>query len=223
MNKKTMPLFTGIAVIVLITGAVTFAAGMLTGRWVPPQGLEEARTSLKELPLEISHWHADENRDLDPTSVKMLRIQDSYINRTYKNTKTNKVVHMTMMVGPAGKITVHNPVVCFGGKDYEKDAAQVVVQFDIPPEDPEFVDKFWRVSFTGRSLDTQNRISFYYAISAGDSWNAVENPRSTYSNYRYVYKLQVEAYSSPTDDVDTVRDFLTDCLPTIHNHLRPCK
>jgi hypothetical protein len=223
MNKKIIPIFTGIAIISVVTVAITLSAGSFSGRWGTFSGLDDARAALKALPMEIGDWQAEKEEELDKTSITMLRIQDSYVLRTYRNSATQAIVHLTFMVGPTGKITVHTPEVCFGGKDYEKDAARSSVQFDVQRETDEVVDSFWRISFTGRSLDTNNRISFYYAVSPGDTWTAVEAARATYQAYRYVYKLQAEAFSGAGEEGDNVRQFLEDCLPTIHKHMRPCK
>jgi len=223
MNQRIISVFVGIVIVSVVTAAVTFFAGSLTGRWGVFHGLDEARNALKALPMEIGDWKAEKEGELDKTAITMLRIQNSYVFRSYKNSATQAVVYITIMVGPTGKITVHTPEVCFGGKDYEKDAARTSVQIKVQRETDEVLDSFWRVNFTGRSFDTNNRISFYYAVSPGDTWNAVEAPRSTYQTYRYVYKLQAEAFSGTGDEEDNVRKFLEDCLPTIHKHMRPCK
>jgi len=223
MNKRTTSLLIGVIVILVMTVAIAFHSGVLTGRWRTFAGLDEARDALKALPMKIGDWLAEEEGELDATSIKMLRIQDSYVFRTYRNTVTQATVHLTILVGSTGIITVHTPDVCFGGKDYERDAARTRVQINVQREEDEVDDFFWRINFTGRSLDTNNRISFYYAVSPGDTWNAVESPRATYQSYRYVYKLQAEAYSGTGDDSDNVKTFLEDCLPTIHAHMRPCQ
>ena len=224
-TKKTTPLFTGIAVIVAITIGTAVYSGLKTGRWGTLRGLDEVRTAMKSLPMQIGPWQAETEGELDKTSINMLRIQDSYIFRIYKNVDTQAVVRLTMMVGPTGKITVHTPEVCFGGKDYEKDSARMAVPINVQllSGDKEIADTFWRVTFTGRSLDTNNRASFYYAVSTGNEWIADETPRSTFQAYRYVYKMQVEAFVSPGDEGDMVKKFLIDCLPTIHEHLSPCR
>jgi len=224
MNAKTISLFTGIVIVVVITVAVTGYSGSLTGRWGAFQGLVEASETLRRLPLEIGDWKADKEGELDQTSINMLRIRDAYIYRSYKNVVTQEVVYLTMMVGPTGKVTVHTPEVCFGGKAYEKDAARTSIPINVVlPSGDEIADSFWKINFTGRSLDVSNHVSFYYAVSTGSVWEAVENPRVTFQTYRYVYKLQAEAFSGATDKEDTVKKFLTDCLPTIHGFMLPYK
>ena len=229
MKRSTAPIFTGIIVVAVFTAGIALYAGLLTGHLWQFQGLSEAAEALRALPMRIQipgeegYWEAEKDRELSDDSVAMLRIQNAYVLRTYRNSITQEFVNFTVMVGPAGKITVHTPEVCFGGKNYEKEATRTSVPFDVVLEDKEQVDTFWRTNFIGRSLDTNNRVSFYYAVSTGDVWQAVEHPRSHFQRYRYVYRIQVEAYSGAEDERDVVKSFLDDCLPVIHEHLRPCK
>ena len=224
MNKGTTPLLIGITVIVVITVAASYYSGSMTGRWGDFRGIAEARVTLKDLPMEIGHWKAEAERDLGDTAVNMLRIADSYVFRFYKNDLTQETVRLTLMVGPTGRITTHTPEICFGGRDYEKESSRARVPVSVQLSSGEEIeDMFWRLDFVGRSLDVNNRISFYWAVSTGGAWNAVENPRGHFQTYRYVYKLQAEAYSGTGEESDTVRRFLEDCLPTIHEHLRPCQ
>ena len=225
MKNINLSFIVGITVIVLITVGVTLYTGADWGRWGSLRGLDEARALLKNLPMQIGDWVAEKEGELDSTSITMLRIQDSYVFRSYKNTDTQAFVRVTFMVGPAGRITVHSPEVCFGGKDYKMESARERVEFNVLPlsSDKETIDTFWKVNYVGQSLDTNNLISFYYAVSPGDAWKAVEHPRLTFQKYRYVYKLQAEAFSGTEEAEDTVKKFLSECLPTFHEYLRPCE
>jgi len=229
MKKGTTPLFIGAAVIVVITLAFTLYAATLTGRFGEFRGIDAARASMKALPMEIGRWQATEEQQIGDAAVKMLRIQNSYISRIYRHADTQDVVYMTLMVGPAGRVTVHTPEVCFGGMDYEKEMTptRVPISVQVESEDGEIreiQDTFWRLDFVGRSLDINNRISFYWGVSTGDAWQAHERERSRweYRKMRFVYKLQAQAYSGAGDENDTVKRFLEDCLPTIHQHLSQC-
>jgi hypothetical protein len=215
----------GIVVVIVLTSGITYYSGNLTGRWGAFRGQEEAISNLKKLPLEIGDWVADKEETLDNGSIAMLQIQNSYIFRSYRNTVTQSVVHLTIMVGRTGRVTVHTPDICFGGKDYIKEDTRSAVPFDVELQDvgKRLADKFWRVDFVGKSLDTNNRISFYYGIFVGDVWTAVENPRVAFQKFRYAYKLQAQAFTAGAGaDTDIVKDFLSECLPVIHKHLRPC-
>ncbi|MCL2709506.1 MAG: EpsI family protein [Planctomycetaceae bacterium] len=232
MKKGTASFLLGTAVVVVLTLAFTWFAGTLTGRFGTFRGMDDARTSLKALPMEIGKWRAEEEQKMSDNAEKMLRVQDSYIIRTYKHADTQEDVHLTLMVGPSGRITVHTPEICFGGRDYEKEAARARVPISVQTQSEdgeisEIQNEFWRVDFVGRSLDFNNRISFYWAASSGDAWQASDRPRYDYRKLRYVYKLQAQAYSgagddNAGDDNDTVKRFLEECLPTIHEHLSQC-
>jgi hypothetical protein len=221
--SKSSQLVMGIVVIIFITLCMTVYSGMQTGRWSPFKGLVEARTVLRDLPKEINGWvSSGEDQELDNDTITMLQIQDGYIARSYRNNATQAVIHLVLMVGPTGRVVVHTPEICFGGKDYQKEDNRIretipVVLQDKPTESD---DTFWKVDFINRGLK-RDKISFYYSVSLGQSWIATENPRAAFQNSRYAYKIQIQAFSD--SEADNVKIFLQDCLPTIHEFLRPCK
>ena len=222
--KKTIPLFIGIIIISVLTIAVTAYSGYLFQRWGYFEGLPEARELLRQLPMEINGWVAEEDVPLRPGDVAMLKIQDAYVNRVYRNAERAEV-HFTLMVGPSGRITVHTPEICFGGRDFSREAARTPVPIDVQLDcGREVVDTFWRVNFVNRAIGANNRISFYYGsyhgVRPADVWHAVERPRRDLQRFRFVYRIQVQAHSVLGDERDTARQFLEDALPTIHRYLK---
>ncbi|GHT11108.1 hypothetical protein FACS1894170_04240 [Planctomycetales bacterium] len=221
---KIKSFFIGLIIFAVLTVVITVYSGSLTGRWGTPFAVNEARTVLKSLPLTIGNWEAAKEGELDKSSITMLGVQDSYITRSYKNTITQNVVHITIILGPSGRVTVHTPEICFGGKDYVKESERVSVPINIQIDNGAKIieDSFWKVDFVGKSLDTNNRISFYYAHSDGGPWVATKNARWEFSKHRYAYKLQAQAYSASSSEdksTDTVKEFLNEVLPEIHAHL----
>ncbi|MDR0521894.1 MAG: exosortase-associated EpsI family protein [Planctomycetaceae bacterium] len=234
MSKKILPVFIGICVIAAVTAGVALGTGLyLTGRWGAFSGQIEAADALKKIPMVIGNWRAEREETLDDASITMLKIQDSYIYRLYRNELTGATVHLTLIVGQSGRISVHTPEVCFGGKNYEKQdnpasvlipAAVNTVNNDPSSEKKELSDTFWKLDFVSNSLDVDNkRISFYYAVGTGGEWIATRSPRKDFRMYRYLYKIQVQAHSGESGSEDNVRAFLTDCLPVIHANLLPCR
>jgi hypothetical protein len=219
---KSTQLIIGIVFVVIVTICMAFYSGMQTGRWTLFKGLAEARTLLKELPKEIGDWEiVGEDQQLDTETITILQIQDGYLARSYRNIKTQAVIHLVLMVGPTGRIVVHTPEICFGGKDYQKEENRASVKIPVILQDSpdESEDTFWKVDFVNRGLK-RDKISFYYSVSRGQFWVATENPRSAFQYYRYVYKIQIQ--SLVNGEEDNVKTFLQDCLPTIHEFLRPC-
>jgi hypothetical protein len=220
--SKSSQLIIGIVLIIITTFCMTVYSGMQTGRWSPFKGLPEARTALRELPKEINGWEmVGEDQKLDNDTITMLQIQEGYIARSYRNNITQTIIHLVLMVGPTGRVVVHTPEICFGGKDYQKEENRVSVTIPVVLQDnpTESDDTFWKVDFVNRGLK-RDTISFYYSVSLGKSWIATENPRSAFQFSRYAYKIQVQALSD--GETDNVKVFLQDCLPTIHEFLRPC-
>ncbi len=222
MSKNTQFIL-GLVVLLFIGTGITVYSGLMTGRWGLFTGLEEAQAALKEIPMGMGDWEAVKENEMPKSEVTILQIQNGYISRSYKNARTNEYVHLLIMVGPTGRIVVHTPEICFGGKDYAKEDDRISVPFSVATLDEarNVEDSFWKVDFVNQSLDLRGRISFYYAVSTGDAWMATEQPRQTFQKFRYVYKLQAQAHTEA--ERDNVKAFLDDCLPTIHQHLRPCQ
>lgn len=224
MTDKAKPtsFFFGLFLLIVLMIGVTAYCGILTGRWAPFTGLEEAREVLRELPLTIGDWEAGEERQLSKDDVTMLQIENGYICRRYKNSVSQAEVNLVIMIGKTGLVTAHTPEFCFGGRNYEKESTRSAIAFPIVnysgkgPTD----DLLWKVNFINRAAQG-GTISFYYGVGVGDSWLASENPRTELLRYRYAYKLQAEAMVD--GETDNVRQFLGDTLPTVQKYLRPCQ
>ena len=227
MSIKQLPhlnsLLVGVGVVLLVTLATTFYCGDRTGRFRSLKGIDESRRLLKELPLTIKDWVAEEEGELDSHSIHELRIENGYVARRYKNQTTRSEVNFVLMLGPTGRVVVHTPEICFGGRNFERenDTTSVSIPIPTPSENGPTDETFWRVSFVNRSLRGE-KIAFYYAVSSGNEWEAVDNPRSSFSRFRYVYKIQVESVIG-FDNADPAYAFLVDALPTIHQYMKPCQ
>ena len=216
-SSATVNLIGGISLLVLLSLVITVYAGMMTQRWSPFTGLDEAKKLLQSLPTTIGDWEMAEELPMSQTDIDTLNIENAYVSRRYRNMKTQADVHFTMMVGPTGFVVVHTPEICFGGRDYVKDGTRtrktIPLEFNVN-------DSFWQVSFTNQQIGG-GTIMFYYAVSSGTQWDAVEKPRSAFSKFRYVYKIQLQ--SMVTNELDGVEQFLFDCLPTIHDAMTDCR
>ena len=226
-TPKQVPIrsfFIGIVTVVLLTLVITVYSGNRTQRFASFRGIDESRKLLRELPLTIGDWETEQEATLSTSDVHQLEIEDGYISRRYKNTKTRSEVNFVMMIGPAGRIVVHTPEFCFGGRNFEKEndgATLVSLPIVAPAEKGPTEEAFWKVSFINRAL-RGDKISFYYAVSSGGPWSAVDNPRYEFSRFLYVYKIQVEAEIGH-GGADPAYAFLTDALPTIRRHMQPCQ
>lgn len=220
---KSSPLIVGIVLISSVILGVSYYCGAQTGRWGAFSGLPESQELLKKLPMQIGDWVAEKDFEMDKASVTELQIENGYINRAYKNTKTQATVYLTIIVGPTGRVTVHTPEICFGGRDYVKSNERLSVTFPAVPQEngtKMMDDAFWQVAFVNNAIGglESGKIVFYYGISIGKEWIAAKNPRYELRRFRYAYKLQAQARMD--SEVDNVKEFLQDCSSVIHQYLR---
>ena len=216
-------LFIGVAVVVLLTLAITVYCGNRTQRFSSFSGLDETHQLLRKLPMTIGDWESEQEGTLDPVAVHQLEIKDGFVTRRYRNAKTRSEVNFVMMIGPVGRVTVHTPEFCFGGKNFDKEdgATTVAIPIAAPAENEPTEETFWKISFINRAL-RGDKVSFYYSVSSGGPWVAVANPRYEFSRFLYVYKIQVEAMIG-LGGADPAYAFLMDALPTIRQHMKPCR
>ena len=216
-------LLVGVVIVVLITLGVTLYCAERTGRFKSFKGIDESRKLLRDLPLVIGDWVAEKENELDTYAVHELKIENGYIARRYKNQATRSEANIVIMLGPTGRVVVHTPEICFGGKNYdrENDRTSVALPIATPSEKGPTDETFWKIGFVNRALQGE-KISFYYAVSSGDEWIAVENPRSALNRFRYAYKIQVESLIG-LGGADPAYAFLEDALPTIHRHMKTCQ
>lgn len=218
-------LYFGVVLILIILIAITVYSGTRTGRFFSIGGLDTASQRVRQLPMSIGNWVAQDNATLGREEVAALDIENRYVYRTYENKLTGDSVSFILMVGPTGFLVVHTPETCFGGDAYIKDEKAAAVAFPVAdqPEGQANEDRFWKVVFQHRAR-ANAAVLFYYGIKTddGDFWRASDYPRSDFQSYPFVYKMQIQAYgpANPEEgEVDAVTLFLRDALPTIRQCL----
>src|SRR5690349_5077895 len=78
--------------------------GRLTNRWGMQPDMKEAARRLDSLPEQLEGWECTSHK-LDNRVSAMLQCQ-GYVNRVYRNTKTDETVSVVVLLGPAGPISV---------------------------------------------------------------------------------------------------------------------
>jgi len=111
-----------LAVMILLVAGLTLASGMihgrLTNRWGPPTAMLAAAERLKGVPTECGDWRRmEKDLEMDETTINMLELE-GWINRTYLHQPTGQTVHVAVLLGPPGRISVHTPEICFSSRDH---------------------------------------------------------------------------------------------------------
>jgi hypothetical protein len=197
-----------------IVVAVTVIAGVLHGRqthrWGTPQELLRAVHELDgSFPRTIGPWHAFEEEEMSPATLEVLH-DPGYVLRSYRHRITGETVKLAVLVGPPGPMAVHSPEICYSSQAYsistEPEAVTLATGKDEKPA------TFWKLLLEARGLSDPPLV-VYYAWGTGDGWVAARNPRFTYGNRRFLYKLQLAAVGPPPlGRADAGQRFLQDLL-----------
>ena len=224
----TSPLFFGMVIVIVLTLLSTYVVGSNWGRWGNfRQAMEEAGKAVEKIPRSFGNWEAaTDDEKLDQASVEQLELTD-YVVRRYTNKTTNETVSLIFMVGPTGRLTVHTPQICFGGRNYKMVSNPTPVSFPFEGEGgaSESKDVLSKLVFTNQSVNGGAKL-FYYGVSTGHNWQELTgSARSDFQNFRFLYKMQLEAFVSEegSGENDVVARFLRDFLPEIRGILRECR
>ncbi len=227
----------GFLLLVVTTLVSGIVQGRMSQRWGNSPDGAEAAARLGELPAEFGNWKVDSSSELAPAVQEILQCQ-GYINRTYVNQQSGEAVHVAVLLGPHGPISVHTPEVCYSSRDYAIERERKKVVLDGAGDDT--ADAFWRLELQRSELDSR-RLYVYFAWGTGGDWVASKYPRWEFRMQPYLYKIQM-AYS-PADDVsfadaadeteesddqdeasnskDPGRRFLESFVPELKHYLRP--
>lgn len=205
----------------VIAAAMTLASGVIHGqlssRWGPPSEMLDAAELLDHVPEEFGEWRRMKTNALGREAVDMLQCA-GYLNHTYANRHTGTIVNVAVLVGPAGRMSVHIPEICYSGRNYTttgpRELTRITTADDIDHD-------FWALSLRANDAGA-GQLRVYYAWHDGDAWSAPEQPRFHFAGRPLLYKLQLACSLPPHTDTtsgDPCQAFLHDFLPVLQRHL----
>ena len=217
--KRVLLIAVGTALAAGLTLASGAIHGRLTSRWVSHPAMKAAAERLKSVPTQFRDWRMQREEEMDEVSANVLECA-AYIDRQYVNDKTDEVVHVTVILGPAGPISVHTPEICLSSRRYRQmeERKPMRVPSKEPTDEP---DKLWGLTFKSREL-SGHLLRVYYGWSRGGPWSAPESARRQHVGSPYVYKIQVAAPLPPLltrHETDPCKDFLVEFLPVLQHYL----
>jgi len=223
------PLFIGMIIVIVSTFLTTYVVGSNWGWWGPMRSaMQKAAVAIKNTPKNFGNWEAaTDDEKLDEASVEQLELMD-YVVRRYTNKITNETVALIFMIGPTGRLTVHTPQICFGGRNFKMDSLPIPVSFAFESNDnssENSKDTFSKIVFKNQSVSGGAKL-FYYGVSSGQNWIPITgSSRSDLQNIRFLYKIQVEAFvqEDQSGENDVIARFLQDFLPLIRPELLDCR
>ncbi len=206
----------GFVVVVALTVASGVIQGRMGNRWGPPPALLAAAEKLQQLPETVKGpartWEVSESKELTQTEQNMLR-PAAYVCRTYvcreSDSQLARVVGVTLLVGPTGPTSVHNPEVCYSAQAFpiEEVKGRVAVG--------EVGDEFWGETVRSKGID-HGKLRVCWGWSAGGAWTAPDDARFQFAGRSYLYKIQLSSHLAPGSESppsDACKEFLEDFVP----------
>ena len=197
--------------VLVLAGAITFTTALVHGRWTSRWGAPQLMTLqaevLQRLAKDFGPWQMIQASEL-PQAVRGILQCADYRQAVYRNRDTGEQVLCTLLLGPAGPMSVHTPEICYTSIDSEALGPRRRVQ--LSPGVPQ--DSFWMVQFREVHEPSVGILRVYYAWNEGTgSWTAAEEPRVTFGGHPFLFKVQVSTTlpeSAETGSQDPAHDFL---------------
>ena len=180
--------------------------GFWTDRWVKAAEPDRAGKRYADVPLTIGDW---EGQAIDSKSSQGDEIT-GWLQRRYRNRKTNETVLIALVCGRPGPVSIHTPDVCYGASGYNVGTPHRV---SVPGNKGEF----WTADAVKPSATGDTRLRLYWGWNDGGGWQAADNARQTYPRSHVLHKLYVirELTTQQKDDNEPCLKFMRALVPAL--------
>jgi uncharacterized protein DUF3485 len=208
---KNLPYWTGLGLVAVLTTGGGLIHGKLSNRWGAPQKMIDAGEKIQHLPSQIGTWKLRTSERLAESARSMLECTGDVAAR-YENATTTESVGLTLVVGPAGTISVHSPEVCLPSQNFRIVKPRRLVKVR---DAADVEHEFWVTEFQTQDVESQH-VCVYYAWSTGGSWSSPNDARIKFAGTPFLYKIQLVASALPgatRPQDDAASSFLRVFLP----------
>jgi hypothetical protein len=184
--------------------------GSMANRWGTPVKVSEIGAMLREIPMQVGPWVANEEQEMEKPVLRVLECE-GYLLRSYVHQATGEAINVAVLFGPKGPIAVHTPEICYSSRAFQQTSLRAPQVFDFDGME----NTFWRLGFSSNTIDKQ-KMSVAYAWSDGGPWIAAEAPRFWRADY--LYKIQT-ASRTLNSKQDSTEEFFKEFLPELRKHM----
>ncbi|MCO6457136.1 MAG: exosortase-associated EpsI family protein [Pirellulaceae bacterium] len=197
---------------------LTLGAGILHGRlrlrWGPDKDLREAGQRMAELPPQFGPWTMVSSDELPAEALAMLHCTASVL-RSYVNQDTGETVTVTVLQGPSGPISAHEPEICYSSRAYGVSEPRSIVELDVVGDRP---SEFWALTLRSKDVD-ESLLRVYYGWTTDGVWQAPDVARWTYGGKPFLYKIQLASLPAELSAHDPCASFLRDFVPVLRRQV----
>lgn len=181
--------------LILVSGVIY---GLQTNRWSASEDVQKAAAKLKDVPATLGDWESTDSE----IPERQLKIAGAagYVSRVYRNRIDGRQVHVMMLCGPHGPISLHPPTVCFTGAGWKtQNLKKQAVEYGTEKSSGQFqVGRFQRQSSSGKT-----QMTTFWAWNSDGAWQCPDRPRFAFAGVPHLYKLYVSVIGPATEEADT--------------------
>jgi hypothetical protein len=203
---RFLPVVIGVAVV----GASAVDSGRSAGRWGRSEDLQVIADRVTLVKPELGDWKSSP-RELDARQLEVAGVKN-YISRVYVNRKTGASVHVLLICGAPGPISVHEPSVCYTSAGYGMRSEEKAAVG---------TDEFKGGKFV-KGPPNPDSLRILWAWTTDGHFQIPDNPRRAFGrNVPALFKLYVIRQTLP-DDGTTKQDPSTELLEVLLPELKRC-
>lgn len=204
------------ACLIVVTGGI--AHGWKTHRWLPNTAIASAVARLDGVPDKIGRW-VSESYEMSELHQEIGDI-DGYVQREYRHLDTDARVHLLLVTGESGPISLHPPTACFSGRGFSIQGHQTIHTVADETADPSAKRHcLSQADFANTAVDDASLIRVYWGWSADGLWQSPDSPRMKFASEPVLYKIYVSERWFPQgdyeDDTGVAKRFLDDILASV--------
>ena len=198
----------------LVVGGIVH--GLYSDRWRTTRELEDGIGRLPTVPLDIAGWKGEDQPTKDDEFAQAGAL--GYWSRLYR--KDNHEILVILMVGRAGRMSVHTPEVCYQGAGYKMNGSPN--SHKMRDAGGALVADFRTANFV-KPGQAQSELQLFWTWNVGEGWNAPANPRWQFAGKPALFKLYFShavaglSAGAPKRHMD---DFLRSFIPALEDSLK---
>lgn len=225
-NMRQLSIAAGI--LLTLTAVAAIAHGYFGNRWLQRSGLSEVGQVVSGMPpQDLPNWRYRDEVAISDGVIEMLKTT-GYVSRTFTYQPSGTApsdnplpLTVAVFVGSPGRITAHDPQVCYSAVDFSGIGSRRHIEF----EDVEGVrHQFWTMAVS-RSDDPNHSLIVSHAWGTDGACSAAEYPRLAYLGQPYLYKIQLAMPAGGQSDLESNRsiEFLKEFLPQLRRTIQQAK
>jgi len=210
-------LWAKVVLVIVLAGASAGVRGVRANRYaemveageVPPFALED-------LPMVIGPWHGEEAK-LD-SEVARVTGATSMASREYVNGRTGVKLSVIVLYGPASKVYIHSPEVCYPAAGFRPSEGPLIQKIPIGQRELPFASLLYEKGF-GSVLD---RRQVYYSWYYAGKWSPAMLKQKQVDRMPGMFKVHIERRAGMREQIDLndpCVDFLKLLLPDLQHRI----